>query len=48
MGKFDMTEEEKKEILEQHKKATQEIYLKAQRNKEGLKQPEKKTEEPSK
>jgi len=43
-----MTEEEKKDILEQHKKATQEIYLKAQRNKEGLKQPEKKTEEPSK
>lgn len=48
MGKFDMTEEEKKEILEQHKKATQEIYLKKEQNKKGLEQPAKKKEETSK
>lgn len=42
---FGMSEEEKKKILEQHKDATKNYYLKKKINDEGLKKPEPKTED---
>jgi len=41
---FGMTDEEKKKILEQHKNATKNHYLKKKTDEEGLKKPEVKKE----
>jgi hypothetical protein len=38
-----MSEDEKKKILEKHKEATKNHYIKKQETKDGLKAPEKKT-----
>lgn len=43
MSVFGMSEEEKKKILEKHKDATKNHYLKKQETKEGIKIPNKKT-----
>lgn len=42
MGTFKMSEEEKGKILEKHKEATKNHYLKKEELKKGLKQPETK------
>lgn len=42
MSVFRMSEEEKKKILEKHKEATKNHYIKKQETKEGLKKPEDK------
>ena len=44
MSIFQMSEEEKKRILEKHKEATKNHYTKKQETKEGLKKPEEKTD----
>jgi len=43
MSVFKMSEDEKKKILEKHKQATKNHYIKKQETKDGLKVPEKKT-----
>jgi len=43
MSVFKMSEDEKKKILEKHKEATKNHYIKKQETKDGLKAPEKKT-----
>lgn len=45
MSVFGMSEEEKKRILEKHKDATKNHYVKKQETKEGLKKPEEKKED---
>ena len=45
MSVFGMSEEEKKRILEKHKDATKNHYVKKQETKEGLKKPEENKEE---
>lgn len=42
MSVFKMTEEEKKKILEKHKDATKNHYVKKEELKKGLKTPDKK------
>jgi len=42
MNPFKMNEEEKKRILEKHKEATKNHYIKKKENEEGLKAPKKK------
>ena len=42
MSVFGMSEEEKKRILEKHKEATKNHYVKKQETKDGLKKPEEK------
>lgn len=48
MGILDMSEEERKKILEKHKNATKEHYLKKEEDKKGLQQPKKDTKKPGK
>lgn len=43
-----MSEEERKKILEKHKNATKEHYLKKEEDKKGLQQPKKDTKKPGK
>ena len=42
MSIFGMSEEEKKKILEKHKEATKNHYVKVDETKKGLQKPEKK------
>lgn len=42
MSIFGMSEEEKKKILEKHKQATKNHYVKVDETKKGLQKPEKK------
>lgn len=42
MSVFGMSEEEKKKILEKHKQATKNHYVKVDETKKGLQKPEKK------
>ncbi len=42
MSIFNMKEEEKKKILEKHKEATKNQYLKKEETKKGLQRPEEK------
>jgi hypothetical protein len=42
MSIFEMSEEEKKKILEKHKEATKNHYVKVDETKKGLQKPEKK------
>jgi hypothetical protein len=44
MSVFGMSEEEKKKILEKHKEATKNHYIKKDELKQGLKKPEEKKE----
>lgn len=41
MGILDMNEEERKKILEKHKTATKDQYLKKEESKKGLQKPKK-------
>jgi hypothetical protein len=43
MSLFNMSEDEKKKILQKHKEATKNHYVKKNETKDGLKVPEKKT-----
>lgn len=45
MSVFGMSEEEKKKILEKHKEATKNHYVKKQETKDGLKKPDAKKED---
>lgn len=45
MAIWDMKEEEKKKILEKHKEATKNQYLKKEELKKGLQKPEEKKED---
>lgn len=45
MSVFGMSEEEKKRILEKHKEATKNHYVKKQETKDGLKKPEGKKDD---
>lgn len=42
MSTFNMSEEEKKKILEKHKMATKNHYVKVEETKKGLQKPEEK------
>lgn len=42
MSVFNMSEEEKKKILEKHKEATKNHYVKVDQTKKGLQKPEEK------
>lgn len=42
MSTFNMSEEEKKKILEKHKTATKNHYVKVEETKKGLQKPEEK------
>ena len=45
MSLLNMSEEEKKKILEKHKEATKSHYLKKEETKQGLKRPDEKKPE---
>ena len=45
MSTFNMSEEEKKKILEKHKEATKSHYLKKEETKKGLQKPNEKKPE---